>query len=675
MASPYSTAAPSIPTWRRYPIGVEPTSNRRAHARVWAPKRRSVAFLRDPEHSSVATELEAEGNGYFSSMVPAAAAGTLYRFRLDGERDVPDPASRFQPTGPHGPSQIIDASSYVWGDGEWRGASIPGQVLYELHIGTFTVDGTYRAAAERLDALADVGVTVIEMMPVADFPGRFGWGYDGVDLFAPYHHYGTPDELRAFIDAAHRGGIAVILDVVYNHLGPDGNYLKEFSDHYFRGHTEWGEALNFDGDHSDAVRELYLANAAYWVEEFHFDGLRLDATQQIFDESSPHIMTEVQSRVREAARGRATIVIAENEPQHAKLVRPPRAGGYGLDALWNDDFHHSATVALTGRTEAYYSGYRGNAQELLSSAKYGFLYQGEWYEWQKGRRGAPAYDVMPFGFVNFTQNHDQIANAAAGLRAHQLSSPSRYRTLTALLLLMPQTPMLFQGQEFASSSPFLYFADYAPELATLVRRGRVEFLGQFPSIASDEMTSRLADPASVEMFNRCKLDWSERTGGEHACALTMVRDLLRLRREDDTLRHHAMRGTDGAAAAMVRSIDGAVLNDEAFFLRYFGERPELDRLVVINFGRDVRATTLAEPLVAPPDSMLWRPLWSSDDPRYGGFGTPSIEGDDGGWWLPAECVVVLAPLARDRAPAAPRHPASEKEARAQWKARHEKTAR
>jgi maltooligosyltrehalose trehalohydrolase len=514
------------------------------------------------------------------------------------------------------------------------------------------------------------------MMPVAEFPGRFGWGYDGVSLFAPSHLYGTPDDLRAFVDAAHAHGIGVILDVVYNHLGPDGNYLKEFSKHYFKGNTEWGEALNFDGEHSAPVREFFTANAAYWAREFHFDGLRLDATQQIFDSSKPHILSEIVASVRSEAQGRSTLVVAENEPQDATLVRRRAAGGFELDALWNDDFHHAGIVALTGGDEAYYSGYRGAAQEFISTAKYGFLYQGEWYRWQHGRRGTPAFDIPPIQLINFIQNHDQIANSAFGVRLHRLASPSANRALTALLLLLPQTPMLFQGQEFLASSPFLYFADHNPDLASLVRHGRVEFLGQFAHIATPEVRARLDDPASEETFRRCKLNWAERREADHALAVALVRDLIRLRRMDGTLRRqgvHDSQNLDGGVLA--RAVDGAVIGERAFVLRYFGERRELDRVVAVNLGRRLQPEPLAEPLVAPPLGMLWRPMWSSEDPVYGGCGTPSVDSDDGGWALPAESTILLAAVPREGAPPAPHHATTEKEARAQWKARYETTAR
>src|SRR5262249_51400781 len=347
---------------RRLPIGAEVLPDGGVHFRLWAPRRRRVEVVLEPgqERSTAEGKLEAEAGCYFSGTGPQARAGTLYRYRLDGaEQLYPDPASRFQPQGPHGPSQVIDPTRFPWTDGRWRGTPLQGQVLYEMHVGTFTREGTWEAASRELAELAAVGITVIEVMPVAEFPGRFGWGYDGVDLFAPTHLYGEPDDLRRFVDRAHAAGLGVILDVVYNHIGPDGNYLKQFAADYFtdRYKNEWGEALNFDGPNSGPVREFFVANAAYWVDEFHVDGLRLDATQQMFDNSPEHVLAAISRRVRDAARGRATLIVAENETQHTKLVRPVADGGYGIDGLWNDDFHHSAMVALIGHNEAYYTDY------------------------------------------------------------------------------------------------------------------------------------------------------------------------------------------------------------------------------------------------------------------------------------------------------------------------------
>ncbi len=578
------------------------------------------------------TVLDCEGYGYFAGCVADAAPGSLYLFRLDNGRSIPDPASRFQPQGPHGPSEIVDPSAFRWSDAGWRGIERRGQVIYELHVGTFTPEGTFRSAMERLPSLVDVGITTIEVMPVAEFPGRFGWGYDGVDLFAPSRLYGRPDEFRAFVDAAHASGLGVLLDVVYNHLGPDGCYLNEFSDWYFssRHKTEWGDALNFDDEHSASVREHVVTNAAYWIDEFHLDGLRLDATQQIFDDSPVHILADITTAVRAAGGSRSTIVVAENEPQRTILVRDRAGGGYGMDALWNDDFHHSAHVALTGRAEAYYSGYRGTAQEFVSAAKYGYLYQGEWYAWQHQRRGTPALTLAADRFIQFIENHDQVANSSSGSRVHQGTSPGRFRALTALLLLLPQTPMLFMGQEFAASAPFLYFADHRPELAALVKKGRTEFLKQFPNLATLDGRSRLSDPADPATFERCKLDWRERE--THLEAVLLHRDLLALRRGDPVLR------------AASSDLDGCVVNDDAFAIRWFGA--EGDRLLVVNLGRGLRLDPWAEPLVAPPAGARWSLTWSSDDPLYGGDGAPAPEGGVDGWRLVAETAALFTPAAR-----------------------------
>jgi maltooligosyltrehalose trehalohydrolase len=620
------------PSWRRYPIGVELGPDGGAHARVWAPRHERVDLVieKGDGQPPAAIPLTCEEGGYFSGLIDGVTAGTRYRFKLGDTGSFPDPASRFQPAGPHGPSEIVDPAQYSWRDAGWRGVEIAGQVIYELHVGTFTEAGTYRAVIERLPDLVDVGITVVELMPLADFPGRFGWGYDGVNLFAPTRLYGSPDDLRALVDRAHAMELGVILDVVYNHLGPDGNYLKSFSPRYFSTKaTEWGEAINFDEQDAEHVREFFLTNAEYWIEEFHFDGLRLDATQQIFDGSTPEIVSEVAERVRRAARGRKTIVVAENEPQRAAIVRPSTAGGCGLDGLWNDDFHHSAWVACTGRNEAYYSGYRGVAQEFVSAAKHGFLYQGQWYTWQHQRRGSPALDLEPKSFVTFLQNHDQVANGP-GLRLHQTTSAGKVRAFTALLLLMPQTPLLFQGQEFCASAPFLYFADHNPELSVLVKDGRRTFLAQFPSLGSGEGAAALVDPGDPNTFVRCKLDWSERT--EHEKILTLHRDLIALRREDAVFR-----------AQRHRALDGAVFSDDAIALRFLGDAGD-DRLLVINLGGRVNVDPAAEPLVAPPVcSKGWRVILSTEAPRYGGWGTPDMEPGDEGWWLPPESAVVFAP--------------------------------
>lgn len=610
---------------RRLPVGAEPQSAGGVHFRVWAPAATQVAVVLGDEGSED-QPLDREEGGYWSGLVRAACAGMTYRFRLDGGA-FPDPASRFQPDGPHGPSQIIDPDRFAWSDHAWRGVSRSGQVIYELHIGTFTPEGTWAAAMARLDDLAALGITIVEVMPVADFPGQRGWGYDGVDLFAPTRLYGEPDDFRRFVDRAHALGMGVILDVVYNHLGPDGNYLREFARHYFseRYRNEWGDALNFDDEFAGPVRELFVANAGYWITEFHCDGLRLDATQQIFDASPEHLVAAVARRVREAAGSRGTLVVAENEEQDAALLRTRELGGHGLDAAWNDDFHHSAAVALTGRRECYCSDYLGTPQEFIAAAKWGYLYQGQHYSWQQRRRGSAALDLEPHNFVNYLENHDQVANSLSGRRMHQLTSPSRLRAITALLLLGPNTPMLFQGQEFAASAPFLYFADHHPELAKAVARGRVEFLSQFPSIKCCG-EKELPNPEREETFRRCVLDWSERE--RHREWLHLHRELLALRRDDPVL-GKCSRG----------SFDGAVLDAAAFLLRFFS-RDHGDRLLVVNLGRQAPLRPVPEPMLAPETGRAWALAWSSEEPRYGGGGALTWE-KDGAWDLPAESAALF----------------------------------
>lgn len=623
---------------RRLPVGAEVLPRGGVNFRVWAPSRRRVEVVLGTEAgldpgvaARHAEELKPEPDGYFSGTVAEAGPGTLYRYRLDGEDCLyPDPASRFQPGGPHGPSQVIDPAVFRWTDHAWRGIRLEGQVIYEMHVGTFTREGTLEAAWSQLPELAGTGITVVELMPVPEFPGTFGWGYDGVDLFAPTHLYGQPDDLRRFVDRAHTAGIGVILDVVYNHLGPDGNYLKQFSPDYFtdRYENDWGEAINFDGENSGPVREFFVANAGYWIDEFHMDGLRLDATQQMFDSSPEHVLAAISRHTREIAGDRSVLLVAENEPQRARLVRPMEEGGYGMDALWNDDYHHSARVAMTGHNEAYYSGYLGTPQELISAMKRGYLYQGQHYYWQKKRRGLPTHGLKPATFVVFIQNHDQIANSAFGLRCDRLTSPGLYRLMTALTLLAPGTPMLFQGEEFAASSPFLYFADHNPELAKLVDEGRGEFLFQFPSINTSAIQARLPKPSDPKTFEQCKLDLSERE--KHAQAYALHRDLLRLRRDDPVFRSQGVAG-----------LDGAVLGENAFVVRFFGEDGD-DRLLLVNLGRDLRLSPVPEPLLAPPEGKSWEILWSSEDPLYGGHGTPDVEAEEC-WRILGEALVVMKP--------------------------------
>jgi maltooligosyltrehalose trehalohydrolase len=626
---------------RRYPIGAELIGANETHFRLWAPKAKQVDLVLEKSAERNAQRafhpLDAEAGRYFSG-IARVGSGTLYRFRVNNAENFhPDPASRFQPNGPHGPSQVVDPTKFQWTDSKWPGRKLKGQIIYEMHVGTFTREGTWRAAAEQLAELARTGITVIEVMPIADFPGRFGWGYDGVDFFAPTRLYGTPDDLRYFVNQAHAHGLSVILDVVYNHFGPDGNYLGVYSNDYLKrgSANDWGECINFDGPNSGPVREFFVTNGRYWIDEFHFDGFRFDATESIHDTSTEHILSEVGRAARKAAAKRDIILVAENERQNVKLIRPRAEGGYGLDGVWNDDLHHSAMVALTGRREAYFTDYLGAPQEFISAVKYGYLFQGQPYIWQGAPRGTPAVGTPPEAFVAFLANHDQVANRISGTRARFGSSPGRHRAMTALLLLAPWTPMLFQGQEFGSSKPFLYFSDIVDEkLKEAIRKGRLEFLSQFPSLTNSKVQKELPIPSDPETFNRCKLDLSERKKNKELYDLHA--DLIRLRREDSRFREQ-----------IAGRVDGAVLGPKSFVLRYFAAKND-DRLLLVNLGERQSLAPMPEPLLAPPLGFEWKTLWSSDSKKYGGPGQVALPPQDP-WTLPAESTIALR-LVRESAP-------------------------
>lgn len=607
--------------------------------RVWAPRRKRVEALFDSRDGK-AVEMEPEDGGYFSALIPPeiARAGSRYKFRLDGGEAFPDPASRWQPDGPHGASMILDSRDFAWSDDGWRGVRLQGQVIYELHVGTFSAAGTYAGVEERLQHLKDTGITLIELMPVNTFPGRFGWGYDGVQLFAPYAPYGPADELRHLINAAHGMGIGVLLDVVYNHFGPDGNYVGQYAETYFneKVKTGWGDAMNYDAEGSSGVRDFVVANARYWIEEFHFDGLRLDATQAIVDISDgrsdapypTHILQEIRMAVEEGAKGRQTIVVSENEEQETRQIRPYKQGGYGLDGAWNDDLHHTLRVALTGHSPAYYVAHEGSAQELVSAARHGFLFQGQSQGAQRGHRGSSTRNIAPWRFITFMENHDQVANSRTGARLRTLTSPGRYRAASAYLLLGPGTPMLFQGQEYGSTRPFSYFADHHKDLSALVRAGRVEALEPFVSswLMQDDAQGRFPDPEDTATFENSKLDWSGADTRQEIVAL--YRDLIALRHADPVF-----------AYCQYGTIDAAVLSDSCFVVRSWNEIGE--RLLVVNFGPDLFRKYMAEPLVAPPEGMEWSPIWSSEDTIYGGNGAPQFE-DEGGWHVAGESAIAFA---------------------------------
>jgi maltooligosyltrehalose trehalohydrolase len=610
--------------------------------RVLAPDRDSVDVVVGDGPAARVFALQPErATGIWSATVSDVRAGALYRYRLSGEdAPLPDPASRFQPGGVDGPSEVVDPT-FAWTDASFGGIPARGRVLYELHVGTFTPEGTWDAARARLPELARLGVTVVELMPVGEFAGERGWGYDGVFWFAPFHAYGRPEDLRRFVNDAHRLGIGVILDVVFNHLGAVGNVLPRFSpDYEGTKPNEWGGALNFDEGAARPIRAFVTENVAYWIDEFHLDGFRLDATQAILDTSTPDIVTEVVATARAAAGRKSVYLIAENEPQDSRLAR---STGAGLDALWNDDFHHAAIVALTGHREAYYTDYAGTARELVACVRHGFLFQGQRYRWQRKARGRSTRGMEPSSFVTFLENHDQLANYGLGARLWTRVAPGRLRALTALMLLAPATPLLFQGQEWSATAPFAYFADHALPQASVVKAGRAAFLGQFPRYSGAEARDRFPDPAAPETFEACRLDWNERDAPMHRRALALHRDLLELRLQDPTVRRE---GGDGV------TVDAAALTDGALVVRYFGVDASgaEDRLLVVNLGPDLEPASISEPLVAPPEGTLWRPHWSSDDARYGGEGMRDVAVDRA-LFLPAEAAVLMVPAPADAEPA------------------------
>jgi maltooligosyltrehalose trehalohydrolase len=505
----------------------------RIRFRVWAPEKRSVeVLLTGPGRQEIPPfALERQTDGTFSGRHPDARAGDQYKYRLDGGEAFPDPASRYQPHGVHGPSQIIDPRSFRWTDGAWRGIPRDQLIIYELHVGTFTPEGTFKSLMQRLPHFIDLGVSAIELMPPADFAGDRNWGYDGVDLFAPARCYGTPDDLRALVNAAHGLGLAVLVDAVYNHLGPEGNYTGAFSPFYVtsRHKTGWGDALNFDGEHAEAVREFFIQNALHWIHEYHFDGLRLDATHAIIDDSPRHFLAELSERVLQSAGARQVHVIAEDNRNLISLVQPRDAGGMGLSAVWSDDFHHQVRRMLAGDSDGYFVDFKDSASDLATTVSQGWLYTGQDSPFFKAPHGTPTDGVPLDRFVVFLQNHDQIGNRALGDRLHHTVDMAAYRAVSVLLMCLPEIPLLFMGQEWAASSPFQYFTDHPPELGKLVTEGRKR---EFESFSAFSQGDEIPDPQSPETFRRSRLVWDEKLKEPHESIWLLYQALLKFRKED-----------------------------------------------------------------------------------------------------------------------------------------------
>jgi maltooligosyltrehalose trehalohydrolase len=521
--------------------------------RLWAPL---AAQVRLAVQDSDPVAMHRDDDGWHTARLPGGA-GLRYSFLLPDGLQVPDPASRFQPDDVFGASEVIDPGAYAWTDDSWRGRPWEEAVIYELHVGTFTPGGTFKDAIGKLPHLADLGVTAVQIMPVADFPGRRNWGYDGVLLFAPDSAYGRPEDMKAFIDAAHGLGLMVFLDVVYNHLGPEGNFLPLYAPLFNERHqTPWGAAINFDGEGSYWIRQIVIQNALYWVQEYHLDGLRLDAVHGILDDSTPQILTELADRVRQSVPGRQVHLILENEENEASRLDPRGVTQGAYTAQWNDDVHHVLHTALTGESQGYYADYAERTDLLGRSLAEGFAFQGEPMPYRGSPRGEPSAGLPPTAFVAFLQNHDQIGNRATGDRIAALAPPEAIRAAVGVYLLSPQIPMLFMGEEWGTARSFPFFVGFEGELADKVREGRQREFERFPEFKDPDRRSAIPDPAAEATFRSAKLDWDELARDPHREWLSFYRRLLHLRQAEIVPR---LRGIDAAGSYTVIAAGAVVV--------------------------------------------------------------------------------------------------------------------
>lgn len=592
--------------------------------RVWAPSRAAVDLVlyepaSHPPREARRIRMSRHDDGFHACTAPGARAGALYAYVLDGEGPFPDPASRFQPLGVHGPSQVVDPATFRWTDAQFRGCPLEDLVIYEVHVGTATREGTFRALIDRLDHVRALGATAIELMPIGDFPGQRGWGYDGVALFAPARCYGTPEDLAALVDAAHARGLAVLLDVVYNHLGPDGNYLRQFSPQYFtdRHATPWGDAVNYDGPGSDAVRAFVLENATAWIRDYHFDGLRLDAAHAIVDDGSgTHVLAAIAQIARAAASGREVVVIAEDERNEARLVRDAAHGGLGLDGVWADDFHHEVRRIVAGDDEAWFEDFAGTLDELVLILRRGWLYEGQPTKREGRPRGTPAFDVAPRRLVHCLQNHDQVGNRAEGDRLHHRIDLARYRAAVGLLLATPYTPLLFMGQELAASTPFAYFTDHQPELGRKVTEGRRAEFAKFRAFGDEALRHAIPDPQDPQTFERCKLRWDEAERSPGKEILALHRALLKLRREDP-----AMAGSSRTSMEVER------LGDSLLAIRRSAGNGREALLFVVGLTAGGRATLGHTSVTSAGAGRTWTLALDTESAEHGGTTPASLAGN------------------------------------------------
>jgi maltooligosyltrehalose trehalohydrolase len=623
-------------------LGVTWRGGGRADVLVWAPKAQRVELrLMDEvaggDRSSDGDRLvllTAREHGYFDGTVEGVRPGARYWFRLDGQRDRPDPASRWQPEGVHGPSAIVE-DAFAWTDAGWRGLPLAQAVVYELHVGTFTAEGTFDAAAARLPALAELGITAVELMPVAQCPGARNWGYDGVYPFAAHNTYGGPEGLRRFVDAAHAAGLAVVLDVVYNHLGPEGNYTGEFAPYTTEVyHTPWGGAINFDGADSDHVRRFFLENARQWIRDVHIDGLRLDAIHAIIDRSAKPFLEELTAAVAEegARAGRLTWCIGEVDVNDARLLRPRDQDGVGLDAQWNDDFHHALHARLTGERAGYYGDF-GRTADVATALRDGYVYTGQYSAFRRRRHGRPLHPVQPERLVVYAQNHDQIGNRMRGDRLATLVPFEALKLAAALVLLSPFVPLLFMGEEYGETAPFAYFVSHGDaRLIRAVRRGRRE---EFRSFV---WQGRLPDPQAEATFRRARLDWGRRERPAGRRLLALHRRLLAARSQLAALgclrpAQWRVDADDSAAlVTLVREGDAAA----AVLVAHFGTAPQAHRLALSAGAWSTWIDTSAAEWRGPAPRPSPAP---SEPPSTSTAGLPAELSSGGG-----DVSVTLAPL-------------------------------
>jgi maltooligosyltrehalose trehalohydrolase len=593
-------------TWR-LDLGATVLSPSTVRFRVWAPRAQSVSVqVCDANRTSAA--LEPRDRGYYEGVLSGIGPGARYRYVLDGEKHRPDPASRWQPNGVHDASAVVDPDAFHWTDQGWQGLALDELILYELHTGTFTAAGTFEAILPHLSYLKDeVGVTAIELMPVAQFPGSRNWGYDGVYPFAPQAGYGGPAGLKTLVNACHATGLAVILDVVYNHLGPEGNYLNDFGPYFTdRYRTPWGEAVNYDGPDSDEVRHFFLSNALYWVTEYHVDGLRLDAVHGIFDFSATHMLQELAETVHAEARrlGRTVQIIAESDLNDSRLIAPATQGGYGLDAQWNDDFHHAVHAVVTGERKGYYEDF-GTLEQLATAIRQGFVYAGQYSRSRRRRHGNSSEGRPARQFVVFAQNHDQIGNRAVGDRLSAQLSAEGLKVVAATVLLSPNIPLLFMGEEYGETAPFQYFVEHGDAgLVEAVRRGRRAEFGHFGWNPED-----IPDPQDPATLERSRLNLDRRYMEPHAALLRWTQSLIRLRKSD--LLKELGRGDAGSRRVWTYE------REQVLAVRY-GSGEGLAVLILLGFGKLPVSLLLQEPVGA------WDLQLDAASADFGAAGRPSL---------------------------------------------------